>query len=322
MWWSILYSSAELLTDCPCLDQFSDEDWRRLNLFPKLKSRIRNGEILLDHGADVNSRAKDSDVTPLMLASNIDVFKFQLQQNVLMRQIGNRNHTLLIVKLLVEKYHFDVKQRDKNGTPVLTFALKAGNLEVVNYLVEKGAASGISDIDEYVQKFSNPQFWRCLLKYGLQADEHGKNILFYAKPNKLSMLLQMGADASVVANDGTTLLMNSELDYNAFRLLVEHGADPGKAPGGAQGLFTWWLNQESKLEREDILLYLMQNHSLDPDARNKDGRQRCFMPGLQYRISWTSEPVLIWWTTQATRFSCIGSEEVLMLEYRNLFSRI
>ncbi len=25
-------------------DQFSDEDWRRLNLLPKLKSRIRNGE--------------------------------------------------------------------------------------------------------------------------------------------------------------------------------------------------------------------------------------------------------------------------------------
>ena len=44
MWWSILYSSAELLPDCPCLDQFSDEDWRRLNILPKLKSRIRNSE--------------------------------------------------------------------------------------------------------------------------------------------------------------------------------------------------------------------------------------------------------------------------------------
>ena len=30
MWWSILYSSADLLPDCPYLDQFSDEDWRRL----------------------------------------------------------------------------------------------------------------------------------------------------------------------------------------------------------------------------------------------------------------------------------------------------
>ena len=44
MWWSLLYSSADLLPDCPCLDQFSDEDWRRLNIVPKLKNRIRTRE--------------------------------------------------------------------------------------------------------------------------------------------------------------------------------------------------------------------------------------------------------------------------------------
>ena len=44
MWWSILYSSAELLPDCPYLYLFSDEEWRRLNHLPKLKLRIRNGE--------------------------------------------------------------------------------------------------------------------------------------------------------------------------------------------------------------------------------------------------------------------------------------
>lgn len=44
MWWSLLYSSADLLSDCPYLDQFSDEDWRRLNIIPKLKNRIRTRE--------------------------------------------------------------------------------------------------------------------------------------------------------------------------------------------------------------------------------------------------------------------------------------
>ena len=44
MWWSLLHSSAELLSECPCLDLFSEEDWRRLNIVPKLKDRIRTEE--------------------------------------------------------------------------------------------------------------------------------------------------------------------------------------------------------------------------------------------------------------------------------------
>lgn len=255
-------------------------------------------KILLDHGADVNSKVKDSDVTPLMLASDIDVFKFLLkhgadihavtrtrQKDMLMKQAGNRRQPLPIVKLLVEKYHFDVRKKDKKGVPVLSFALEVKNLEVAAYLLEKGAATAIADVDNYVRKFKdsdNQQYsklLKCLIKHGMGVNSQGKNVLFYAADfRNLSRLLKMGADASIVANDGTTLLMNSELDYNAFRLLVEHGADPGKAPGGALGLFTWWLNQDWK--QEDILLYLIQNYSLDPNTKDKDGRTALFYAGF------------------------------------------
>ena len=255
-------------------------------------------KILLDHGADVNSKVKDSDVTPLMLASDIDVFKFLLkhgadihavtrtrQRDMLMKQAGNRRQPLPIVKLLVEKYHFDVRKKDKKGVPVLSFALEVKNLEVAAYLLEKGAATAIADVDNYVRKFKdsdNQQYsklLKCLIKHGMGVNSQGKNVLFYAADfRNLSRLLKMGADASIVANDGTTLLMNSELDYNAFRLLVEHGADPGKAPGGALGLFTWWLNQDWK--QEDILLYLIQNYSLDPNTKDKDGRTALFYAGF------------------------------------------
>lgn len=280
-------------------DDFGEGAWHE----PVSKYR-KVAKILLDHGADVNSRVKDSDVTPLMLASDIDVFKFLLkhgadihavtrtrQKDMLMKQAGNRRQPLPIVKLLVDKYHFDVQKKDKKGVPVLSFALQAGlkgsNLEVVAYLLEKGAATAIADVDSYVRKFrdsDNQQYsklLKCLIKHGMGVNSQGKNVLFYtADYFHLSKLLQLGADASVVANDGTTLLMNSELDCGTFRLLVEHGADPNKAPGGVQGLFTWWLNQESKLEREDILLYLIQNYSLDPDARDKDGRTALFYAGF------------------------------------------
>lgn len=253
-------------------------------------------KILLDHGADVNSRVKDSDVTPLMLASDIDVFKFLLkhgadihavtrtrQKDMLMKQAGNRRQPLPIVKLLVEKYHFDVRKKDKKGVPVLSFALEVKNLEVAAYLLEKGAATAIADIDSYVQEFedvNNSQYsklLKCLIKHGMGVDSEGKNVLFYVEDEfDLSRLLKLGADASIVANDGTTLLMNSELDYNAFTLLVEHGADPNKTPGGIQGLSTWWLNQKLTWGRDDIRFYLIEKYSLDPDTKDKDGRTLLF----------------------------------------------
>lgn len=257
-------------------------------------------KILLAHGADIDCKDETSGITPLMLASDIDVFKFLLkhgadihavtrtrQQDMLMKQAGNRCLPLPIVKLLVEKYHFDVRKKDKKGVPVLSFALEVKNLEVAAYLLEKGAATAIADVDSYVRKFKdveNQQYsklLKCLIKHGMGVDSEGKNVLFYADDfRNLSRLLQMGADASVVANDGTTLLMNSKLDGNAFTLLVEHGADPDKTPGGIQGLFTWWLNQEPTWGREDILLYLMQNYSLDPNTKDKDGRTALFYAGF------------------------------------------
>ena len=203
-----------------------------------------------------------------------------------MKQAGNRCLPLPIVKLLVGKYHFDVREKDKKGVPVLSFALEAKNLEVAAYLLEKGAATVIADVDSYVRKFKdveNQQYsklLKCLIKHGMGIDSEGKNVLFYADDfRNLSRLLKMGADASVVANDGTTVLMNSELDYNAFTLLIEHGADPDKTPGGRQGLFTWWLNQEPTWRSEDILLYLIEKYSLDPNTRDKNGRTALFYAG-------------------------------------------
>lgn len=282
--------------------------YREGGFYERFSKYRKVAKILLDHGADVNSKVKNSDVTPLMLARDIDIFKFLLkhgadihavtrnrQQNMLMKQAGNRTNSIVhqplpIVKLLVEKYHFDVRKKDKKGIPVLSFALEVKNLEVAAYLLEKGAATAITDVDSYVRQFRDPdnkfrdpdnqqypKLLKCLIKHGMGVDSEGKNVLFYAANySDLLSFLQMGADASIVANDGTTSLMNFQLDCGGFSLLVEHGADPNKTPGGVQGLFTWWLNQESKLGCEAILLYLIKKYSLDPNTKDKDGRTALF----------------------------------------------
>ena len=68
MWWSILYNSAGLLLDCPCLDKFCDGDWRRLNIVPKLKYRIYNYEQfrkLIDLTRHPLRNLKFDDILPL-----------------------------------------------------------------------------------------------------------------------------------------------------------------------------------------------------------------------------------------------------------------
>ena len=106
-------------------------------------------KFLLAHGADVNSRSR-SGVAPLMLATTLEIFNFliergadvyavdQQQRNVLLWQIENSG-SLAMIKALVEQYHFDVNQTDEAGTSPLMLAVKRGNLDVVKYLVDRGA---------------------------------------------------------------------------------------------------------------------------------------------------------------------------------------
>eukprot|EP00919_Chromeraceae_sp_WS-2016_P076936 GHVR01182052.1.p1 GENE.GHVR01182052.1~~GHVR01182052.1.p1 ORF type:complete len:116 (+),score=15.91 GHVR01182052.1:30-377(+) len=73
--------------------------------------------LLIDKGADVNSRENDG-YTPLIWASN-------------------RGHTD-IARLLIDK-GADVNSKDKDGTTPLISASEFGHTEIVRFLIEKGA---------------------------------------------------------------------------------------------------------------------------------------------------------------------------------------
>ena len=108
-------------------------------------------------------------------------------------------------------------------------------------------------------------------------DKCGKNVLFYATKH-IELLLKAGADATVVADDGTTVLMNHLcLSFSDFKLLIRHGADPGKY---AEKLLRWRLADTHYRYREDeeeeIMLYLIKKYSLDPNTRNEAGRTPLF----------------------------------------------
>ena len=270
-------------------------------------SSLEMVKFLLAHGADVNSRSR-SGVAPLMLATSLEIFNFliergadvyavdQQQRNVLLWQIEN-SKSLAIIKVLVEQYHFDVNQPDEAGTSPLMlaakrkdlFAEKQRELNIAKYLVDNGA--NINAVDNegrnvlfYLYKDYEPakRLLQYLITQGINVnhlDKSGRNVLFYATKH-IELLLKAGTDATVVADDGTTVLMNCRLSFSDFKRLIRHGADPSEY---AQELLLWWLPSVDtyicEMNAEYIMVYLIRKYSLNPNTRNENGRTLLFYCG-------------------------------------------
>ena len=263
--------------------------------------RLRLVKLLLKYGADINAKTKEH-ITPLMLVSSPAIFDFLLQKgadlyavtrtlhkNVLIKQAENRN-ALPIIRTLVEDHGFDLNSKDGNGATALLYAVKAGNPEVVKYLIENGADVQVIDKDGRNALFwgRSPEIVRYLIRCGVPVshrDNKGRNVLFHTNNTCLRILLKAGADATVVADDGSTVLMRSdfELTVKDLKLLIRHGADPCKSPGGVAGLVIWWMEHGHPWICEAILLYLIKQYSLDPNLRDSHGRSPIFYCGEHTR---------------------------------------
>ncbi len=84
--------------------------------------------------------------------------------------------------------------------------------------------------------------------------------------DQIECCLELGADAAAVAKDGSSPLSNPELDSNGWNLLIEHGADPGKLPGGAEGLLCRMLEGLPNRLGHPIFEHIRDYH-LDPDKK-------------------------------------------------------
>ena len=201
-------------------------------------------EILLDYGADINSRSSLEGLTPLHRAiigdADLDLIEMFLERGADINtrtshgnaKLGGDFSTILhsaaeynpnpeaIVTLLDRGMDINVKAGD-GSTPLHLAVGKNENIEIVELLLKRGAKVDARDEDGETPLHSAmrtqwdsdpaPQLVRLLLDYG--ADPAAQNIhgdsslhMTAGDVELAEMLLDSGADAGAVNNKGETVL--------------------------------------------------------------------------------------------------------------------
>ncbi|KAL3106501.1 hypothetical protein niasHT_011878 [Heterodera trifolii] len=122
----------------------------------------RKATLLVQKGADVNLADTDG-ITPLIAASfsgQVDIARFLLSHGAIVEQTdfsGTRfallgaatEARLEVCRLLVDEWAADVNQETIEGTTALIRASEEGHVDVVNFLIERGANLHHTDMDGY-----------------------------------------------------------------------------------------------------------------------------------------------------------------------------
>lgn len=161
-------------------------------------------KFLLEKGADPNTNEGECIVTAAKIG-NLEIVKLLLNKIKYSNSIHNafinaasRNY-LHIIKFLYNNYDLNIQYEDNEA---LKLASRNNNLDIINYLIEKGAK--INDLTRVLSEV----------------------IFFKNNIPIMKSLLELEYDKSFSINDGKLLnLAVSNGNYEAIDLLIEYGID-------------------------------------------------------------------------------------------------
>ena len=170
--------------------------------------------LLLEHGADVNTR-DDEGTTPLYAAA--------------------KNGRVQVVHVLLEQ-GANVGAEDNQGKTPLHGAAEYGTVEVVRMLLEHGANVGVQDNQGITPLHTamGDELVRVLLEHGaiVGAEDHRGSTPLHVAANRgrvdaMPVLLEHGANVGAEEYQGKTPLHEAAEDgtVEVVRMLLEHGAN-------------------------------------------------------------------------------------------------
>lgn len=195
-------------------------------------SNLKVIKLLVKNGADVNILANNCNYSILMRilknynTSNFDTFIYLIKKganihycningwNILMFACRYINlDSMKIIKLLLKK-GIDINTQSKLGATCLSLAFEHGNLNIINYLLKKGADPRFIIINK-----KNALMLLCENFCGEKYDELKKII---------NILLDSGININAQDNAGNTPLMilaKNNSDIELLKLLLDYGSN-------------------------------------------------------------------------------------------------
>ena len=238
--------------------------------------------LLLDHKANANARTENGGLTPLDFA----VMRGNLPTTRLLIEHGAevRNPRLLLIaatsgftdiaRLLLTS-GADPNAPDDDGTTALDIAVRRGNREVAELLVDSSARIPAALLGQAVLK-GRKDVLETLLRKSADVNirlASGSTLLHDAAlkgyDGIVTLLLAHGANVDIRNASGGTPLHDAALNgkASAARILLEHGADINarEAESGTTALYA-----AASLGREDVVALLLARGA-DPNIGNNHG---------------------------------------------------
>ena len=155
----------------------------------------------------------------LMVGYAVGVFVVDWSEIPLFRAIAQKDNE--VVKQQINS-GFDVNTKDEHGETALHVAVQHGNLEMIRFLLEKGAKVNIKDAEKRTP---------LLMIHDSLGDDDGASLKEIVR-----LLVSRGADINVRNEDNETFLMSAAEDDNVegVKFLLELGANPNLKDGDGE----------------------------------------------------------------------------------------